>query len=322
MDVPPDVILPSMLAGVWGSSTVSTTSVLSYSSPSTSDAWEQMTACRHDSDMGLATSSACRRAGQTRKSANVALGPPAFFAPGAPVDLLTALGGLLGPVGLMLLGSSSRALWVIVAGTSLDGLWEEFAGAGARPLLSDQQTHRMRYCSLATFDLSGTWLDCGVDIVAKERYRFLTSMRELRREGLARTFEAVSQLESQELKLSTGTLNGATYFCTERFVHEHTGAVIAPLMNIAKGVLDLKDPGRPLIAGTWEQWEVPPRELRGLALAVSGEPPAGAIQLTSSGSFEFTRISRIFDERAWQNPDLRERAGLGRTGEFYVVEPL
>merc|ERR1712039_1125407 len=102
----------------------------------------------------------------------------------------------------------------------------------------------------------------GTDTAGKERDRFLTAVRETKREGLLRTFDATSQLEPNQLKLSKVTLRGAWYFCTEKYVDEKTRKICVPVVNLGWGKVDMRDPKRPCIAGTWEQLRLPKANLK------------------------------------------------------------
>jgi len=118
-------------------------------------------------------------------------------------------------------------------------------------------------------------------------------------------------------------MGGASYFCTERFVHHRSRKVSSVVMNVGRGTLDLRDLDQPIITGTWEQIKLPRKGLRwNMNQVASGEPPPPGTKRLTHGSFEFKRISCTYDPRPWQNPDLRAKVGLDRTTELYVVTPL
>lgn len=240
-----------------------------------------------------------------------------------PLDSLRLVGASLGPKGLVALCYCCKSSSDIVIGKPFEEIWRSFSGECKEPLLSNEPTPMRRCLQLAAVVLNGTWYDQGTDIASRERYHFLTAVKETKREGLERIFEGVSQLERNQLKLSQARISGASYFCTERYVHERTGRIDGPVMNVGRGTLDLRDPAQPCIRGTWEQLELPRLGLRRyMAQVAKGMPPPATAQRLTDGSFVFKRISCTSDGRPWENLELREMAGLGGSAELYVVTPL
>jgi len=245
-------------------------------------------------------------------------------------DLLPLIGALLGPDDLLALCACSESLNVSVTGSPLATVWQELLGELSRPLLSNVHSPMRRYMQLMSLDLTGTWLDAGINVHEREKYRYLTAMRVTRQSGLEKSFEAVSFLGDREVKISRGRLDGAVYVCYERFEDIETGEMVSAPINMARGVLDLRDPERPTISGMWIQCDPPPdgEEDGGEELDKWLDNPL----CLTTGSFEFTKLDAAYDERAGWNPELRLRAGLPAldaradgvpvSASLYVVEPF
>lgn len=238
-------------------------------------------------------------------------------------DVLRELAPLLGPRALLLLGTSCRQLSDTISGPAMSQLWVHFAGTASDQLLSSAATPKLRFLELLRVTLAGTWLDEGIDVVGKERYRFLSAVQEAQREGTCRTLKAFSQLEKGQLKISVATLQGHAYRCSERYVYERSGKLCSPAMNVAQGTLDLRDPQRPRVVGVWEQVRLPTKAiLRHVAALEAGKAPPAHWERTTHGTFDWQRVSLTFDPRVWENPALREQAGMGSTSELYITSPL
>lgn len=184
-----------------------------------------------------------------------------------------------------------------------------------------------RYIQIESVNLTGIWLDEGIDAVDQERFKCLTAMSQIEKLGTRKRFEAVTQLATDELKISLGHMDGAHYVCTECFVQEPSRAVLEPLINLAWGVLDLRNPEQPKIVGTWQQLELRDAEAVEAAMLRPGVVPVSpdrdeTLICRSRGSFEFTRIRRSFENAAGQDPAVRAEVGFTSEEEFYIVEPL
>ncbi|CAE8604568.1 unnamed protein product, partial [Polarella glacialis] len=139
-------------------------------------------------------------------------------------------------------------------------LWRSFAGETGELLLSLETKPMRRFAQMANLNFRGTWLDVGED--DSERYRFLTTMREVTGSGpLERSLEAISYFTEREAKVSHVYLSGAVYLGYERFMEAATSILSQPL-NIASGILDLRQPQRPRVFGTWLQYNPLPDSSR------------------------------------------------------------
>lgn len=232
---------------------------------------------------------------------------PLFLAPGAPPDLLPFIGALLGPESLLVMCCCNSALHDSVTGAPLESVWHGFLGECSRPLLTNSTSSMRRYLEIMTLDLTGTWVDAGINVHEREKYRYLTAMRVTKKRGIEHNFEAVSFMGDREVKVSRGRLDGAVYVCYEHFEDINNGKMDAAPINMARGVLDLRDVVCPTISGTWIQCEPPPEDDD--VSDVLDKWLDNPLCLTT-GSFEFTKVDGSYDERAGWNPELRLRAGL------------
>eukprot|EP00928_Gymnodinium_smaydae_P022908 TRINITY_DN19099_c0_g1_i1.p1 TRINITY_DN19099_c0_g1~~TRINITY_DN19099_c0_g1_i1.p1 ORF type:complete len:363 (-),score=63.25 TRINITY_DN19099_c0_g1_i1:72-1160(-) len=238
------------------------------------------------------------------------------------LDALVAIGAWLGPAGLATAGTCSLAWRGFVSGSACEAVWRLFAGASALPLLSNETSSMRRFLQLARLRFRGTWLDTGTD--GNERYRFLSAVRELRRprsdRPLERRLDAISLLQENYIKYTYANLTGAMYIGYERFTTT-SGGTFEPLLNMAAGILDLREPERPRIFGSWLQYN--PVADRGRRRQRGGLRSGwGLNQPRVVGTFEFIKIDSRFDEQAGRKRCFREMAGLSDDGPLYEVEPL
>lgn len=236
-----------------------------------------------------------------------------------PPVALAACCWFLDPISVGTL-SATAARWREVAnGPEFAGLWSHFAHRTDKALLSNLEGPMQRFMQLANLDVGGVWLDAGSD--DKEEYKFLTSMREVKRRGhIRRTMEAISYFSDTEAKVTYARLDGAIYLGFERFKNMSTGALTSPI-NMASGVLDLRHPTQPRIFGTWVQYDPTIERSRRRSLSLRTRT-WGLARPRATGEFEFAFIDSTYDEQAGKRRRLREKAGLCPTGDLYEARPL
>eukprot|EP00746_Dinoflagellata_sp_MGD_P082757 gnl/MRDRNA2_/MRDRNA2_32877_c0_seq1.p1 gnl/MRDRNA2_/MRDRNA2_32877_c0~~gnl/MRDRNA2_/MRDRNA2_32877_c0_seq1.p1 ORF type:complete len:223 (+),score=32.03 gnl/MRDRNA2_/MRDRNA2_32877_c0_seq1:254-922(+) len=213
------------------------------------------------------------------------------------------MGFLMDAGSLTALSACSREWRDAIAGPYLSEVWRALAGKGGLLLQSLEQDPKRRYLQMAAVNLDGTWVDCGTDRVASERYRFLTAMRQTQRKGLQRSFEARSHWDQNRVKHSWWHLDAALCLCYETITDpdDQYDAVV----NVSSGVLDLSDPQHPRICGTW--------------MMMTCEEPVDRV---TDGLFEFRKVDPVYNERAGMNKRLRQLAGMPAGRMLYVAEPL
>lgn len=236
-----------------------------------------------------------------------------------PLVTLAACCWFLDPTSVGTL-SATAARWREVAnGQEFAGLWSHFAHGTDKALLSNLQGPMRRFMQLANLDVDGVWLDTGSD--DNESYKFLTSMREVKRRGhIRRTMEAISYFSDTEAKVTYARLDGAIFLAFERFKNMTTSALTSPV-NMASGVLDLRHPTQPRIFGTWVQYDPTIERSRRRSLSLRTRT-WGLARPRVTGEFEFTFIDSVYDEQAGKRRRLREKAGLCPTGDLYEARPL
>jgi hypothetical protein len=176
------------------------------------------------------------------------------------------------------------------------------------PLLPSGATPMSKYLILRRLDLTGTWLDTGIDRNARHRYSLLTAMKQSSG-GLQKTFQAISLVGERQIKRSHGRLSGGVYCCHETFVNSETQELL-PGVNIAGGFLDLRNPKKPRIFGTWTHLEME-----------EGEDSEPSPQMSTTGTFDFVKVNDTYDEDVGHNEKLRSEAGLGWTKDLIAIWP-
>jgi hypothetical protein len=232
--------------------------------------------------------------------------PP--LTPSAFPGLIGLVASFLEPKDLCELSFGNRCLRDCVCGPELASIWKGLLGKISMPLLPNGATSMCKYLSLRRLNLTGTWLDTGIDRSAKHRYSLLTAMKQTCG-GLQKTFQAVSLVGERQLKRSHGRLSGGVYCCHETFVNSETQELL-PGVNIAGGLLDLRNPKRPRIFGTWTHLEME-----------EGEDNEPSPQMSTTGTFDFVKVNDKYDEKAAHDDELRKKAGLGWTKDLIAIWP-